>query len=101
LKQQNEGDCEQAIKTNEELLKTSPSPPGPVQAKAYLSLAECYELEGNWVEAISNYNNLQRVSPEQSTFAKNKIAGILQKSYLPKSREASEPGSSEESQQAK
>jgi tetratricopeptide (TPR) repeat protein len=101
LKQQNEGDCEQAIKTNEELLKTSPSPPGPVQAKAYLSLAECYEREGKWVEAISSYNNLQRVSPEQSTFAKNKIASILQKSYLPKSREASEPGSGEEGQQAK
>lgn len=101
LKQQNEGDCEQAIKTNEELLKTSPLPPGPVQAKAYLSLAECYEREGNWVEAISNYNNLQRVSPEQSTYAKNKIASILQKSYLPRSREASEPGSSEESQETR
>jgi tetratricopeptide (TPR) repeat protein len=101
LKQQNEGDCEQAIKTNEELLKTSPSPPGPVQAKAYLSLAECYEREGNWVEAISNYNNLQKVAPEQSTFAKNKIAGILQKSYLPQSRDAAESESSEESQQTK
>src|SRR3989304_1430001 len=100
LKQQNEGNCEASIKTNEELLKISPPPPNSVKEKAYLSLAECYEQNGDLENAISNYNNLQVVAPVQTTFAKVKIEALRQKITQLKARELV-PSDTEKGQKSK
>ncbi len=100
LKQQNEGNCEASLKTNEELLKIFPPPPDSVKEKAYLSLAECYEQKGDLENAISNYNNLQQVVPSQATFAKDKIEALRQKIIQLKARELG-PIDIEEEQKSK
>lgn len=97
LKQQREGNCKASIKTNEELLKTSPPPPNSVIEKAYLSLAECYEKRGDWERAILNYQNLQKAAFEQARFVEDKIEGIRQKADLFKAKEL-ESGSAEQNQ---
>lgn len=76
IKQQRDGDCEASVRTNEELLNLQPPPTEPVKEKAYLSLGECYEKMGEWGKALSNYRNLQRISPEQTAFAAKKIEYI-------------------------
>ena len=100
LKQQNEGNFEASIKTNEELLKISPPPPDSVKEKAYLSLAGCYEQKGDLENAISNYNNLQVVAPVQTTFAKVKIEALRQKITQLKARELV-PSDTEKGQKSK
>ncbi len=100
LKQQNEGNCEASIKTNEELLKIFPPPPDSVKEKAYLSLAECYEQKGDLENAISSYNNLQVVAPVQTKFAKDKIEVLRQKIIQLKARELG-PIDIEEEQKSK
>ncbi|HEY7534339.1 MAG TPA: hypothetical protein VH878_00125 [Thermodesulfobacteriota bacterium] len=79
LKQQKEGNCDASIKTNEKLLKTFPSPSDLVKGKVYLSLAECYEEKGELENAIRSYDNLQKISPAQAAFAKDKIEDLKQK----------------------
>ncbi len=98
LKQQNEGNCEASIKTNELLLKTSP--PSSVKEKTYLSLAECYEQKGDLENAISNYNNLHVVAPVQTTFARDKIEALRQKIIQLKARELV-PNDTEKGQKSK
>jgi tetratricopeptide (TPR) repeat protein len=100
LKQQREGNCEVSIKTNEELLKASPSPPDSLKEKAYLSLAECYEQKGDWEKAILNYRNLQEVSPDKASFAEHRIQDLRQRLILLKTRE-SRPADAEEGQKTK
>src|SRR3990172_6995532 len=100
LKQQNEGNCEASIKTNEELLKISPPPPDSVKEKAYLSLAGCYEQKGDFENAIINYNNLQVVATVQTTFARYKIEALRQKITFLKAKEL-KPGATEEGQKSK
>ena len=100
LKQQNEGNCEASIKTNEELLKISPPPPDSVKEKAYLSLAGCYEQKGDLENAISNYNNLQQAAPSQTAFAKDRIEALRQKIIQLKARELG-PSDIEEGQKSK
>jgi predicted anti-sigma-YlaC factor YlaD len=97
LKQQRERNCEASIKTNEELLKTSPPPPNSVVEKAYLSLAECYEKRGDWERAILSYQNLQEAASEQARFAEDKIEGLKQKANLFKAKEF-KSGSAEQNQ---
>jgi tetratricopeptide (TPR) repeat protein len=82
LKQQKEGNCEASIKTNEELLNLTPPPTDPLKGKAYLSLGECYEQMGEWEKAVSNYKNLQKISPEQTAFAVEKIEYIRRQTRL-------------------
>ncbi|HEX3034004.1 MAG TPA: anti-sigma factor [Thermodesulfobacteriota bacterium] len=93
LRQQKEGNCEASIKTSKELLSASPPPPDSIKEKAYLSLAECYEQKGEWNVAIVNYKNLQKVAPEQTAFAKEKIEYLEQKNTLLKSRKLKSLGS--------
>jgi len=100
LKQQNEGNCEASIKTNEELLKISPPPPNPIKEKAYLSLAGCYEQKGDLENAISNYNNLQQAAPSQTAFAKDRIEALRQKITFLKARELV-PSDTEKGQKSK
>jgi tetratricopeptide (TPR) repeat protein len=76
LMQQKEGNCEASVKTNEELLKLTPPPTDTVKGKAYLSLGECYEEMGEWEKAVSNYKNLEKISPERTAFAIEKIESI-------------------------
>jgi len=100
LKQQNEGNCEASIKTNEELLKISPPPSDSVKEKAYLSLAGCYEQKGDLENAISNYNNLQQAAPSQTAFAKDRIEALRQKITFLKARELG-PSDTEKGQKSK
>lgn len=100
LKQQREGNCEASIKTNEELLKTSPPPPNSVAEKAYFSLAECYEQMGDLDNALVNYQNLGEIATEKADFAKNKIEGLEQKISFLKAREL-KPSGTEEGQKTK
>ncbi len=76
LRQQNEGDCDASIKTNETLLQSTPEPPGDVRARSYRSLAECYEKQGKLDLAVVNYTQLREVSPEESSFAETRIMAI-------------------------
>ena len=76
LTQQMQGDCRDSIETNRKLLDSEPGPPAEIKGASYLSLAECYEKLGNDEEAIANYINLQRVDPEQASFANNRIKEI-------------------------
>lgn len=88
LQQQKDGNCDETIKTCHKLLEESPKLSKLVKEKVYLALAECYEQKGQFDHAISNYNNLQQVAPEQSTFAKDKIETInREKVNLLKARE--------------
>ncbi len=82
LRQQKEGNCKASIKTNEELLKLTPPPTDPVKGKAYLSLGECYEQMGEWEKAVRNYKNLQKISPEETAFAVEKIEHIRRQTRL-------------------
>lgn len=86
LEQQSKGDCEASIRTSEELINSSPSPPDSVKEKAYLSLAECYEQKEKWEAAILNYRNLEELASEQADFAKEKIEVLERKNALLKTR---------------
>jgi hypothetical protein len=82
LKQQKEGNCEASIKTNEELVNVTPPPTDPIMGKAYLSLGECYEQLGEWDKAVISYKNLQKISPEQTAFALDKIEYIKRQTRI-------------------
>ena len=73
LKKQQTGDCDTAIKINENLLQKSPEPSGNIKAQSYLSLAECYEQKNNYLKSIENYYLLKQVAPSKSSYAGKKI----------------------------
>lgn len=76
LKQQSSGDCDSSIETIETLLRSNPEPPMYVRAQSYRSLAECYEKEGKFEQAVYNYKQLQMVSPKETSFANSRIMEI-------------------------
>lgn len=73
IKQQQNGNCDVAIKMNEGLLQKSPEPSVSIKAQIYMSLAECYEQQNKYSKAIENYDLLRQLAPSKSIFAEKKI----------------------------
>lgn len=99
LRQQKAGDCDSAILTNENLLKNDPAPPDTIKEQTFLSLAQCYEQQNNFEQAIKNYDSLQQVSSAQKVFATKKIQELNHRIKDSKRIENNpEPFSSEEAE---
>lgn len=75
-------DCEDTIRTNEAIIRSSEPVSKSAQRESYKSLAYCYEQMREYNKAISNYINLEQSAPEESSFANSKILEIKNKMKL-------------------
>lgn len=82
LKQQMEGDCASAVRTNKALLGSTPPPPDYVRAYSYRSLAECYEKMGETKKAVDNYILLMQVSAGEKNYAEGRITELRKSAAL-------------------
>ncbi|MEM7007874.1 MAG: zf-HC2 domain-containing protein [Thermodesulfobacteriota bacterium] len=80
--QKNKTNCDLSIRTNEAFLNSNMPQSKSSQQKSYKELAECYEEQGEFDKAITNYMNLQQVAPEESYFANTRIQAIQDKIEL-------------------
>lgn len=72
-------DCEDSIRINESIINSSDSISLPEQKESFKVLAHCYEQKGDYDKAISNYINLEKIAPEESSFANSRIQEIRNK----------------------